>query len=240
VRILILITFFIFLFNGVYPQASTIYQRGLSAEENLKAISGLGPYSPGGIGFDNRYEGVKGSPRMLDTLLPSFLRLNGQDYYIELKSDIDLVNNALIYMNPASKKILTVPIDFISELVINKDGKELLFRTTYGKAFEKEIKPQRFYQVLNSGHYQFIKVPVRIFVQADYKGAYSSDRRYDEYQSKDRYYLIGSDSIFHQIQLNKKSVSKLYPDKKNIIEQSENEESFPGKEEMIISILSKF
>lgn len=225
---------------GAFPQASTIYQRGLSAEENLKAIAGLGPYSPGGIGFDNRYEGVKGSPRMLDTLLPSFLRLNGQDYYIELKSDIDLENNALIYMNPSSKKLLTVPIDFISELLIIKDGNELLFRTTYGKSFEKEIKPQRFYQVLNDGRYQFIKVPFRIFVQADYKGAYSTDRRYDEYQSKDKYYLLGSDSIFHQIQLNKKSVSKLYPDKKYLVDQSENEESFPGKEEMIISILSKF
>ena len=225
---------------GAFPQASTIYQRGLSAEENLKAIAGLGPYSPGGIGFDNRYEGVKGSPRMLDTLLPSFLRLNGQDYYIELKSDIDLENNALIYMNPSSKKLLTVPIDFISELLIIKDGNELLFRTTYGKFFEKEIKPQRFYQVLNDGRYQFIKVPFRIFVQADYKGAYSTDRRYDEYQSKDKYYLLGSDSIFHQIQLNKKSVSKLYPDKKYLVDQSENEESFPGKEEMIISILSKF
>jgi hypothetical protein len=239
-RILILISFFILLFIGAYPQASTIYQRGLSAEENLKAIGALGPYSQGGIGFDNRYEGVKGSPRMLDTLLPSFLRLNGQDYYIDLKSDIDLVNNALIYMNPASKKLLTVPIDFISELVIKKDGKELMFRTTNGKAFEKEMKPQRFYQVLNSGRYQFIKVPIKIFVQADYKGAYSTDRRYDEYQSKDRYYLIGTDSIFHQIQLNKKSVSKLYPDKKNLVDRSENEESFPGKEEMIISILSKF
>ena len=134
-RILILISFFILLFTGAYPQASTVYQRGLSAEENLKAITALGPYSPGGIGFDNRYEGVKGSPRMLDTLLPSFLRLNGQDYYIDLKSDIDLVNNALIYMNPASKKLLTVPIDFISELVIKKDGKELLFRTTIRKGF---------------------------------------------------------------------------------------------------------
>jgi hypothetical protein len=239
-RIFLLISFFILLRNGAYPQASTVYQRGLSAEENLKAITALGPYNPGGIGFDNRYEGVKGSPRMLDTLLPSFLRLNGQDYYIDLKSDIDLVNNAMIYMNPASKKLLTVPIDFISELVIKKNGKELLFLTTYGKAFEKEIKPQRFYQVLYSGQYQFIKVPVKIFVQADYKGAYSTDRRYDEYQSKDRYYLIGSDGIFHQIQLNKKSVSKLYPDKKDLVDKSENEESFPGKEEMIISILSKF
>jgi len=228
------------MFIGAYPQASIVYQRGLSAEENLKAIANLGPYSVGGIGFDNRYEGVKGSPRMLDTLLPSFLRLSGQNYYIQLETDIDLMNNTVIYLQPTSRKLLIIPIDVISELIINKDGKELLFRTTIGKVFEKEIKPPRFCHVLNDGQYQFIKIPIKIFVEADYKNAYSADRRYDEYQTKDKYYLIGSDNIFHQIQLNKKSVSKLYPDKKYLVDQSENEESFPGKEEMIISILSKF
>jgi hypothetical protein len=223
-----------------FSQASVIYQKGLSAEENLKAISKLGPYTQGGIGFDNRYEGIKGTTRMLDTLLPSFLRLSGQDYYIELLADIDLVNNALIYIHPKTKKLFTVPVDVISELIINQDGKELLFRTTVGKNFEKEMKPQRFCQILNDGQYQFIKIPLKAFVQADYKGAYSPDRRYDEFQSTYKYYLISSDLVFHQIQLNKKSVSKLYPDKKNLIDQANGEESFPNKEEMIISILSKF
>jgi len=177
---------------------------------------------------------------MLDTLLPSFLKLNGQDYYIQLQSDIDLLKNTLIYLHPTTKKLLVIPVDVISELIIKKDGKELLFRTTIGKVFEKEMKPQRFCQVLNDGQYQFIKIPVKIFVEADYKNAYSADRRYDEYQVNNKYYLVSSDNVFHQIQLNKKSVAKLYPEKKALIEQSENEEAFPSKEEMIISILSKF
>jgi hypothetical protein len=236
----LLCTLGVLFFIDGYPQASNIYQQGLSAEENLKAISKLGPYSVGGIGFDNRYEGIKGSPRLLDTLLPSFLKLNGQDYYIQLQADIDLVKNTLIYLHPTTKKLLVVPVDVISELIIRRNGEELLFRTTNGKLFVKEMKPHRFYQVLNDGLYQFIKIPVKIFVEADYKNAYSADRRYDEYQTNNKYYLITSDYVFHQIQLNKKSLAKLYPEKKALIEQSENEEAFPSKEDMIISILSKF
>jgi hypothetical protein len=239
-RILILCPFLLFCFINGFSQASVIYQRGLSADENLKAISNLGPYNVGGIGFDNRYEGVKGSARMLDTLLPSFLRLSGQDYYIQLLTDIDLVNNAIIYIHPTSKRLFSIPVDVVSELVIDKDGKELLFRTTIGKTFEKEMKSQRFCQVLKDGQYQFIKIPLKTFIQADYKGAYSTDRRYDEYKTSYKYYLIGSDIVFHQIQLNKKSVLKLYPDKKALIEQAEGEDTFSNKEEMILSILSKF
>jgi hypothetical protein len=237
---LLLCSFCVILFIDGYPQATSVYQQGISAEENLKAISNLGPYSVGGVGFDNRYEGIKGSPRMLDTLLPSFLKIRGQDSYIQLLADIDLVKNTLIYIHPTTKKLLAIPPDIISEIIIVKEGKELLFRTTVGKVFEKEMKPQRFCQVLNDGQYQFIKIPIKIFVEADYKNAYSADRRYDEYQSNNKYYLLSTNNIFHQIQLNKKSVIKLYPDKKALIEKSENEEAFPSKEDMIVSILSKF
>jgi hypothetical protein len=240
-RRLILFCFSLLTFlSGYSQQASAIYQRGLSAAENLKAIANLGPYSQGGIGFDTRYEGIKGSPRMLDTLLPSFLRLEGQDYYIELLADIDLVKNAVIYIHPKTKQMFSIPGDLISELIINNDGKELVFRTTKGKTFEKEMKEQKFYQVLKDGKYQFIKIPVKTFVQANYKGAYSADRRYDEYQPDARYYLMNADSIFCQIQLNKKSVSKIYPDKKELIDQVAREEANTDKEAMILSILGKF
>lgn len=223
-----------------FSQASTIYQKGLSAEENLKAINGLGPYKTGSIGFDARYEGIKGSTRMLDTLLPSFIRLKGQDIFIQLQADIDLVNNRVVYIHPSSKKMFSIPAEEIAELIIKKDELETLFRTTSGKVFEKEMSPVRFCQILKDGNYQFIKIPHKYFVKADYKGAYSADRRYDEYKSVSKYYLLGPDSVFHQIQLNKKSLTKLYPNKKDIIQNSDGEDKYTDKEQMVLSIVSKF
>jgi hypothetical protein len=232
----------IFLFFCSYSQQTTnsIYQKGISAYENLQAIGNLSPYSPGGIGFDTRYQGVKGSTRMLDTLLPSFLRLGGREDYFELLADLDIVSNSLIYAHPKTKKMFAVPLDVIAEVIINKDGKEMVFRSTMGKKFDKEIKEQKFLQVLKEGEYQFIKIPIKTFIQANYKGAYSADRPYDEFQSDAKYYLLNSDGVFCQIQLNKKSVAKIYPEKKKVIYQVGREEAYPDKESMIVSILDKF
>lgn len=177
---------------------------------------------------------------MLDTLLPSFLRLGGREDYFELLADLDIVSNSLIYAHPKTKKMFAVPLDVIAEVIINKDGKEMVFRSTMGKKFDKEIKEQKFLQVLKEGEYQFIKIPIKTFIQANYKGAYSADRPYDEFQSDAKYYLLNSDGVFCQIQLNKKSVAKIYPEKKKVIYQVGREEAYPDKESMIVSILDKF
>ncbi len=85
-----------------------------------------------------------------------------------------------------------------------------------------------------------LKCRLKFLYEADYKKAYSSDRRFDEFQAKDRYYLLGPDNVFYQIQLNRKSVLKIYPDKKKVIEQEPDEKSFADKEQMIVSLLKKF
>jgi len=239
---IILMPFALFLFLCGYSQQTTtsIYQKGISAYENLQAIANLSPYSPGGIGFDTRYQGVRGSPRMLDTLLPAYLRIGGRDDYFELMADLDLVSNSVIYAHPKTKKLFEVPLDAISEIIINKDGSEMVFRPTAGKKFDRALREQKFFQVLKEGKYQFIKIPLKTFIQASYKGAYSADRRYDEFQSDARYYLMNSEGVFCQIQLNRKSLAKMFPDKKEVIDQAFREESNPDKETVIMSLLDKF
>jgi hypothetical protein len=237
----ILFCFFVLLSAIGYAQQNlNNYQSGLYAAENLKAIANLSPYSQGGIGIDTRYEGLKGSPMLLDTLMPSSLRLSGQENYIRLMADIDVVNNSVIYIHPQTKEMFSLNLGFISELIINNEGKEMVFRTTMGRRFEKELKEQKFCQVLKEGEYQFIKIPLKTFVEASYRGAYSADRRYDEYVDEAKYYLMGRDNVFYQVQLNKKSISKIYPEKKELIEEAARDEVNPDKEAMILSILKRF
>ena len=200
------IAFLMMIYSPVEAQVATGMQKYLSSEENLQAIATLGPYSPGGLGFDNRYEGIKGTPRLLDTLVPASLRIARQTYFIRMDADLDLVQNYVIYMHPVSRKMFSVPIDAINEVIININGNDVLFRSTSGLVFEKDLKEQKFYQVLKEGSYRLIKIPFKQFVAADYKNAYSADRRYDEYVPMNKYYLKGPDSIYHQIQLTKKSI----------------------------------
>ena len=113
----VFILIFVLNFNRVNSQVNNVYQKGLSAEQNLNAIRDLAPYSNGGVGFDTRYEGIKGSPRLFDTLLPSFLNVKGQDYYLQLRTDIDVVQNALLFLHPKTGKLLALPADMVNEVV---------------------------------------------------------------------------------------------------------------------------
>ena len=227
------------LINTLYSQVNNPYRIGLTAEQNLNAIGNLSPTAPGGIGFDSRYEGVVGSTRLFDTLLPSLLNIKGQDYYLKLESDIDLIKNTVIFLNPKTRKLNWIKTDIVNELVITENGKELIFRTTGGRKFEKEIKEDRFFQVLKDGSYQFIKMPLKDFIEADYKGVYTSNRRYDEYKTEYKYFILKPDSIYYQTRLSKKSLIKLFPDKKQLINSAEIS-SESEDELMILSILEKF
>lgn len=239
-RLFLLFTLLSLLSSAVISQGNSGVQVYLSSEDNLKAISNLGPYSTGGLGFDNRYEGVKGTSMLLDTLLPSLMKIRGQNYYIQLNADLDVLYNYLVYQHPKTKQLYSVPLDMITEVVIEKDGKDIIFRSTAGKKFEKDLKDQRFYQVLYNGKNQLIKIPGKQFVQADYKNAYSADRRYDEYIPANKYYLKGPDSLYHQVQLTRKSILKVYPDKKGIAAKLPAENTFSDKEEMVVEMLKEF
>lgn len=239
-RKLSIISAFLLIINSAYSQRNILYQTGTTAEMNLNAIGKLAPYSDGGLGFDNRYEGIKGSPRLYDTLLALFLKVKGEDYYLQLGADIDLIANSLIFVHPKTRQLLSIPADMVSEVIINSGGKELIYRTTFGLKFEKELKEPKFFQVLEDGPYQFIKMPVKKFIEADYKGLYTSDRRYDEYQTSYNCYIKCADSIFHQIKLTRNSLTKLFPEKKRIINNRLETESDENNEEMVLKVLEKF
>jgi hypothetical protein len=235
----LLIIFLILILSKVYPQGNVAPQPGILTEANLKAIGNLTPYSTGGLGFDTRYEGIKGSPRFFDKLLPSLLKVKGQSSFLRLESNLDLMGNSLLFNYPGKDKLVSIPSEIVNEVRITSDEKEMVFRVTRAKDFERDIKDGKFYQVLKEGQFEFIKLPIKRFVPADYKKAYSPDRRYDEYTTDYWYYLMGSDSLFHQIRLTKKSLMKFFPDKKESISRTIDEKSYTNAEEMVIDILNQ-
>lgn len=235
-----IILLLILLVSKVHSQENKLYQTGITAEQNLKAIGNLKSIAIiGGFGFDSRYEGIKGSPRLFDTLLPSFLNIKGQDFYLELKTNIDIINNSLIFIHPKTGDVYSISSEIIREVKINNKGKEMVFRTATGNKYLKDFKEHRFFQVLKDGQYQFIKMPIKKLIEADYKAVYGADRRYDEYTTYYKYYIMNPDSTFHQIQLNKKSMVKLFPDKKDLINKTVESKTYENNEDMVIDFLNK-
>ncbi|MBN2864189.1 MAG: hypothetical protein JXN62_13560 [Bacteroidales bacterium] len=237
--LIILFTIFC-LIPDVYPQSASTYQGGINGEANLQAIANLSPNSAGAVGFDTRYEGVKGSVRLFDSLLTSFLLVKGRDKYIEFLSDIDVVNNNILFTHPKNMKLMELPSDVVKELIIKKEDKELKFTTTKGAIFKKALKENKFCQILVEEPYRFIKIPGKLFIEANFKGPYSIDRRYDEYRSEDKYYIEDENNVFQQVQLNKRSLAKLFPEKKALINISFEDNSGKDSEEIVISLLKQF
>jgi len=239
-RCTILFISFLHIVN-IYAQKADIHQSGVMAGQNLKAIENISPYSTGIVfGFDPRYEGIKGTTRLFDTLFASEILFRGQEDYIRLDSDIDLVRNTLIFVHPSTAKLMEISSEFIVEIIVNKNDKQLIYRTTKGFIFEKESQENKFYQVLKEGPNKFIKIPEKKFIEANYQSNYSPNRRYDELKLVHKYYIADSEYIFHLVQLNKKSLAKFFPNKKELINKDFGEDSDGNAEEKVILILKKF
>lgn len=217
-----------------------LYQKGITADQNLKAIANLAPFTVGGVGFDTRYEGVKGSSRLFDTLQTAYVKIDGQEQYLRVDADIEQVKNILLFKHPVSGKLLAIPAAMVTEAVIMVKGTEEIYRTADSKIFDKSLKDKKFYRVLCEKPYLFIKLPVKTFTQADYKGLYTSDKRYDEWGTVYRYYIVtGTNNDFTRVQLNKKSLIKLFPDRKDIINAVDEAQYNGDEEQMIVDIIKK-
>jgi hypothetical protein len=239
-RSIFALALFLIAFLSSTGQVSNPYKSGLTAEQNLIAIGKLNPNAQGGIGFDERYEGVKGSRMLFDTLLPALIKVKGQEYYLQLDADIEAESNLLKYKNPSNGRFYTLGPDMIMEIVFRYKEQDLAFKTSVGLPFEKPLHDQKFCQVLFTGKADFLKIAYKVLLKADYKGAYTSDTRYDEYKTDYKYYLKGPDSLFHQINLTKKSLSKLYPDKKEFINKSPDPPEALKKEDIFLNLIKEF
>lgn len=224
---------------AIYSQKSVGKQMGMNVEQNLKALINVYPYNTI-IGFDGRYEGVKGSPRLFDTLISSSLILKGKTEYMNLSCDIDVVRNSMVFIIDSTGELMELSTKYVAELILHKDGKEMIFRTTENLVFDKEIKENKFCQILKDEPWQFIKIPEKEFFDADYQHLYHNDSQYHEFRPASKYFIKGNDSKFHMVQLTRKSLTKLFPEKKSLIESNFNEKLVSDKEAEVILLLNKF
>jgi hypothetical protein len=228
----------LFLFINIYPQQNNPYQKGVTAERNLSTAVSVSPYSPGGVGFDNRYEGVKGSPRLYDTLQPALLWIKKDTNYFLINADLDVFQNRLVFRHPKTKSLMSVPSEIIREVIFTVNGKEQKYRTIFGDKFDSDVKKDRFCQILNEKQ-QFIRIPAKLYNEADYKNLYGPDRRYDEFELKYQYFYMTNDSVFHKVQPNQKTLIKLFPENKSLIESFLKGKKFRNNDDMMAKVLEK-
>jgi hypothetical protein len=249
--LILFLIFFCFL-NG-YSQKVNVYQDGSMGMENIKSM-----VKPWGNNFvhtyDSRYEGIKGTPNLFNSLVNSYLMSSGQEKYIQVESDIDILRNTVVFRDPATGILMEIPSDNVKELVFNIYNKDFIYRTTRGLKFKKKIKENKFYQVVREEPYRLIMITFKSFVKADDEPTFNSGRHFDEYRTDRRYFLEDSRGVFHQVifnnitydcmihpsRLSKKELAKIYPEKKEIIYRALEEKPDSITIERILSIIDTF
>jgi hypothetical protein len=205
----------------------------IDQQENLRQLATLGPLSPGARGFDNRYEGVRGSPLLFEDWREARIVVQGGTAEGEqAEININQYDNLLVVRFPGGQAG-TVPVAKIRMLHVKTPAGTRTFESLPATMVENDSEEEkRFYEVLRQGKFTLLKAHEKIFQKADYKGAYSTDRRYDEFLDRQVYYLRGPDGPFEKLnKLKSKAIEKTLPGYEKEIGEIVNKEKLDLREE---------
>lgn len=206
---------------------------------NISSIANISPLSPGAMGFDDRYEGVKGTPLLYDDWVEGNLFLKDNAWVRNLKMNLDIHDHFIYLISPENGQIFTLSSEEISEIHLFPEGKTILFRKFSPEQFDSRIDPDQLFEVLAQGEYTFLKLSKKLFREANYQQAYSPDRRYDEFILSTSYYLTNSDGMFEKIKLTEKALCKLFPEQKSLIKEIVKNTGLSEGEEIVITVLKE-
>jgi hypothetical protein len=249
--VILFISFFYVL--NMFSQDVNYYGTGAMGEANLRAMTSL--RNNGFVHtFDSRYEGVKGTPHLFNSFVNSFLMSNGEEKYVQVESDIDILSNSVIFRDPSTANLMEISSDNVRELIFKINSREFIYRTTKDLKFEKKIRENKFYQVIQEKPYRIIMITFKSFQKADFEPAFNSGVHFDEFRTARKYYLEDSNGVFHEVilnnitydciihptKLNKKSLAKIYPEQKELIYRAFEEKPDSVTLDRIVSILNTF
>jgi len=229
------IPFFFFLFGVILLQAQQP-NTTIALEINMQQLAKLGVSTTAhAIGFDNRYEGVRGSPMIYDewqtgmiqvsdvSTVPSGVKMNidGADnqVHVQMKTGVIALENDKFQYVLIETPLGTVKYQVFEKSEILGDGK------TDGKMLVEVL--------FDNEKYGLLKDPKVIFKKANYQGAYSADVRYDEFVHSPVYFLRKG-TRYEKIKLRKKTIQKIIPE----IRQTEGWDGTELTEQKLVHVLA--
>lgn len=204
---------------------------------NLQTLSSKGSDANVQI-FDNRYQGVKGSPYFLDLFVDGTVEIKSgnagkSEVYKGVRLKYDAFSNALQAVLPASKDTLqfsTTPVISFS-LEMPTTGQPLVFkRFKEAQTVDPNLR-ETFFAVLQEstdGKVALVKRIGKKKIDANFKGPYSSGQTYDEIVEDIQYYVVANGSM-QKVKLNKKSIVEALPN------QSEKLKSYIASQKLAMS-----
>lgn len=220
-----------------------LYSQNTVATTKDRNIVGLGgesnPYAQIST-FDDRYEGVEGSPYWEEYFFQGSVWMNNggekEDIPIVLnlhERQIETILNNMLHV---------IPFNLVDSLVMeDSTGKKHKFLVRQINT-EKGPTQATLIQCLYQGNSTLYKVYEKVFREADYEGAYSADQRQDVYRDEIKYYLrLGDETVFQRLRFNRSSCLKALESQKSVVKTYIKQENLRLEEESeIIQLLGYF
>lgn len=218
----------ILLVIGAVPLYAQV--NGLEAQNNVNML-GAGSYTA--RTFDNRYKGVKGSVTLLQDFSPARIYMTDKKVVTYPKVNFDAHANELIMTRNGSEYVIHK--NLVDQFSIYTGTDSLHF-----KKIEAEDGKLLYFQVLVRGRISFVKKNIKIFKQANYQGAYSAGRDYDEFIDDEKYYVAAEGKPLTEFR-NKKSLQQIVPTEyTDVIDQYIKKNSLNLKEEQHLVMLFRY
>ena len=202
------------------------------AQENLFKLGGIDVNSGVVRKFDNRHEGVKGSPFYLDSWSQGTIDFANGQSKPNAKLKYNQYEDELIIQQSANTAYY-LPKDKISSFtIVDQDGHSQLFikRNHPGKKATSQ-----FYRVITAGKVYLLEHTKVVFEKADFEGGYSNNKPFDEFKKYTSYYYLLKDSeIPVKLKQTINAVAKIFPGNADMIKAyiSENEIDCRNVEEL--------
>ena len=182
--------------------------QGYEAKENLRELGSMD--GTGNVRtFDNRYEGVKGTPYVFEEFHPGEVYLKTKNKVAVQDLNYNCFENELVYLDPATK-VSRVMNRFQVDLFTIRDGDRVL---TFVPVKLGDDEQTIFAEVLYNKGSIVYKVYGKEWLKANYEGGYSADRRYDQFVDKyDLYFMKKGGNMLYKAKKSKKQVIAAFPD----------------------------
>ncbi|WP_299821982.1 hypothetical protein [uncultured Pontibacter sp.] len=201
--------------HAVFSQATTSQPTGIAAERNLHEIGNSGNLSGVVQTFDNRYEGVKGSPYFFQNWGDAVITSVDNKVYASVPLKYNALENTLVYQN--NKGVIYVLAATIVDRFTLKDSLGLA-SYTFKKLDAPAKTPDQFYLVLHEGPKILLAMRQdKHILKADFKGGYSAGRPYDEIVTQNVYYLHKPGKTAEKVKLSKKQLLEAIADQKEAV-----------------------
>jgi hypothetical protein len=158
--------------------------------------------------------GTKGSPYVFSDFKKGNMYYSNQQRVSNILLNYDCHNNQLVYTTDGSVYLLnSSQINFFEAFT---GGDTVML---FEQVFVENLKKRIFLRVLYNENSILYKRYYKDFKEADYGGAYSQDRRYDEYHDREAFYIKTGEKELQVLKPKKKFLLELLGDKNGELEK---------------------